>query len=208
MAQTARQRGLDKNKKEHDYEKRRSLQSKRPKQKDGETLKAYRARLERWASKYDIGKRVLDSLSGGGNSKNTRTQFPSNAKGNERLRSEDKKVAPKTPPKTPPTPQTPPKTPPKTPPTPQTTAADKPNPLPKKQTTQEVKKAGNDPMMVWAKANAKMIEKSGTKKQKELLRRYKKHGLKKASSSLKVNAKNDMDKYSGVKRGDYGNAGR
>lgn len=100
------------------------------------------------------------------------------------------------------------KTPPKTPPTPQTTAADKPNPLPKKQTTQEVKKAGNDPMMVWAKANAKMIEKSGTKKQKELLRRYKKHGLKKASSSLKVNAKNDMDKYSGVTRGDYGNAGR
>ena len=170
-------------------------------------------------SKPTAYNKVLDAVKSipKASSKGTRSQFPSNAKGKERLRPADKKAAPTHATKAQvdkfnkyastdaemdaarkePTPK------------PQTTAATpKPKPLPKKQTTQEVKKAGNDPLMVWAKANAKMIEKSGTPKQKELLKRYKKHGLKKASNSLKVNAKNAMEKYSGIGSGNYGNAAR
>jgi len=158
----ARQRGLDRNKKEHDYEKRRSLQSKRPRQKDGESLKAYKARLDRWASKHDIGKRAWNWLSGGGKSKNTRTQFPSNAKGNERLRPADKKAAP-TQNKATPTP-----TKPETTSKPSTTVTSKPqspNPVPRKQPQSKDMDAN---YKAWAKANPKLAEKlleKGDKKQ-------------------------------------------
>jgi len=194
-------------------------QAKRPKRKEGETLKSFEERLDAWALKYDTGRQASRSLSktlGWAFKRKDGQKATLNGKpvvwkdGEWRSASRTWKNAygvggtkpaakkPKSKPQTP-----------KTTPKPQTTAATpKPKPIPKKQTTQEVEKAGNDPMMVWARDNAKMIEKSGNQKQKDLLKRYKKHGLKKASNSLKVNAKNAMEKYSRIKPGNYGNAAR